>query len=230
MWEKKVYCAKGETAKYNYMRRYKLTLYFILIAFASCINNRQTEEQIPPPRVIDFGVVVEDSIHAIQTKLVVKDNDVYQLLNDAILPHGLLKDPEKLKLLNLTTSDIRYSIKFPLTDYCSKQDSIAFFLNIDTLTYSFDCSQLTNTICISVPNFLEIFCLDIQKGWTDFRNKYGNYGLHYFSVPLFNHHRTKAIIISGGNGSDKIGSKKLLFLKKTGNKWTVHKEVVLEII
>jgi hypothetical protein len=194
------------------------------------MNEPTQKQNFGPTRLIYLGVVITDSLSAIQTKPLVKDKDVYQLLSDAIIPQGQLSDIEKLKLINLTTADIRSNIKFPLTLYCDAHDSIDFFTNLDKRTYMFDCSLLTNTACISGADIAQIFGLDKEKGWTDFRNRYGKYGLHYFSIPLFNSNRTKAILITGGAGSTKTESKELLFLEKVRNKWTIYREVTLEII
>ena len=158
---------RPQNVRHNYMKGYKQTILLIVLGLTACINNPQTEGNILPPRLIDFGVVTVDSLKAIQTKSILHDKEVYQLLSDAILPHGHLKDSEKLKLVNLTTSDIQRNIEFPLTDYCSRQDSVEFFESIDTMTYSFDCALLPNTICISAAEVVEIFAPPYRDWETD---------------------------------------------------------------
>lgn len=200
------------------------------MTFTSCMDMPILKQNNDPLRFIDFGVVTTDSLGAIQIKPLYKDKDVYQLLSDAILPQGKLSNLEKLKLINLTTADIRSKIEFQLTLYCDVQDSIDFFANLDTKTYCFDCSLLPNTVCFSSADIAQLFALYDEKGWANFRNKYGNYGLHYFSIPLFNSDRTKAIIIYGGMGSTKTGSTELLLLEKARSKWTIYRTVTLGII
>ena len=211
------------------MRHFKKIITIIVVTLISCAEKPKQKENIGPPKLIDLGVVIIDSLSAIQIKPLIKDKDVYQLLSDAILPQGRLSETEKLKLINLTTADITNNIKFPLTNYCDIRDSINFFANLDKVTYSFDCSLLQNTVCISGNDIALLLTLDKENGWKDFRNEYGKYGVHYFSIPLFNLDKTKAIIIVGGAGSTKTGSKELLFLKKVKGKWTINQEVTLGI-
>ena len=211
------------------MRHFKKIITLIVVTITSCAEKQTQKENIGPPKLLNLGVVITDSLSAIQNKPLIQDRDIYQLLSDAILPQGQLSEKEKLKIINLTTADIINYIKFPLTKYCDIQDSIIFFTNLDKETYSFDCTLLQNTVCISGTDIGLIFNLDNEITWKDFRNKYGKYGIHYFSIPLFNIDKTKAIIVTGGAGSTKTGSKELLFLKKVKGKWTINQKVTLGI-
>ena len=192
----------------------------------------EEKEQAPPPPPINFGVVTAFRDQAAGVKAVYVSDNVYQLLHDAITPGGQINDSEKLKLLNITTSDIRQYTKsvHSLSKYCSKQDSTDFFTNIDTARYVFDNTRLINIICIPVPEYLQIFnkgnCAD---NWGAFRNKYGKYGLHYWSIPLFNQSHTKALMITGGAGDCRIGSNELILLLKEKGKWRIKDEVTLEM-
>ena len=69
-----------------------------------------------------------------------------------------------------------------------------------------------------------------DSAWNDFIDKYGLYGIHYFSIPIFNKEKTKAIIISGGEGSSRIGDKSLLIFYFKDGKWEIIKDISLEII
>lgn len=192
----------------------------------------EEKEKAPPPPPTDFGVVTAFRGQAAKVKAVYTNDNVYQLLRDAFTPSRHLSDPEKLKLLNITTPDIQQYAQFvnSLSKYCSNQDSIDFFSNADTARYIFDSARLSNVICIPVTEYLYIFnkgnCAD---NWDAFRKKYGMYGLHYLSIPLFNSSHTKALMVSGGNGSCRTGSKKLVLLVKVKGKWRIKDEVTLDI-
>lgn len=64
----------------------------------------------------------------------------------------------------------------------------------------------------------------IDSGWIRFRAIYGNYGLHYFSIPLLNRDKTKALMTAGGWGGSRLGSGDLLLLVKKGDRWRIVKE------
>ena len=217
----------------------RLVFALVMLTLQHCINEPikvtvtpEEKEQKPPPPQTDFGVVIAFREQAAKVKAVYASDNVYQLLHDAIAPRGQKSDSEKLKLLNITTADIRHYTQsvHSLSKYCSKQDSTDFFANIDTATYSFDSARLINIICISVPEYLQIFnkgnCAD---NWDAFRNKYGHYGLHYLSIPLFNRSHTKALMITGGVGNCRLGSKELILLVKGKDKWRIKDEVTLEV-
>ncbi|MFZ1799039.1 MAG: hypothetical protein WAU24_04180 [Chitinophagaceae bacterium] len=143
-----------------------------------------------------------------------------------------LPNAENIKLLNLTSQDIRtYFENIKLTEYVTIQDSIDFMNQMDTGLYIFDCNKFKNTICVSVSEYLEIFGLHKSKdNWISFNKLYGKYGLHYFSIPLVNSTENKAIMISGGVAY-RQGSRELLFLEKNQKaQWVVYKSVLLEII
>ena len=215
------------------MTRFLFLIFILSFAISSCHSEPDsvTESSLPPPPPIDFGVVRAFPKNVLEIRDTLKSEEIYKLLNDVLLPPSVDKRQDKLKLLNLTTSDIINEIQFvQMSEYCSIEDSIDFISNMNSSISVFDCSKLRNVVCISASEFLDRFAgKDKIQAWQEFREKYGLFGLHYFSVPVFNKSKTKAMMITGGDGSATIGSKELRFFIKKEGKWFTQTELTLQI-
>jgi len=198
----------------------------------SITSNKETNEKYTfyPPTQFGFLILPEKKAESVNKTWIQPLQ--YKIINDLNFKIEELSNSEKIKLLNLTSQDIRtYFENIKLTEYVTIQDSIDFMNQMDTGLYIFDCNKLKNTICVSVAEYLDIFGLHKpEDNWISFNKLYGKYGLHYFSIPLVNSMGNKAIMIMGG-ANYKQGSKELLFLEKNSKeKWVVYKNVQLEII
>lgn len=197
----------------------------------SITSNKETNEKYTfhPPFLFGFLILPEKK--AVSVNKIWIQPLQYKIINDLNFKIEELPNTEKIKLLNLTSQDIRtYFENIKLTEYVTIQDSIDFMNQMDTGLYIFDCNKLKNTICVSVAEYMEIFGLHKpEDNWTSFNKLYSKYGLHYFSIPLVNSTENKAIMISGGVAYSQ-GSRELLFLEKNQKaQWAVYKSVLLEI-
>ena len=198
----------------------------------SITSNKETNEKYTFHPPTQFGFLILPEKKAVSVNKPWIQQLQYKIINDLNFKIEELSNSEKIKLLNLTSQDIRtYFENIKLTEYVSVQDSIDFMNQMDTCLYIFDCNKLKNIICVSVPEYMEIFGLHKPKdNWISFNNLYGKDGLHFFSIPVVNSTENKAIMISGGVAY-RQGSKELLFLEKNQKaQWVVYKSVLLEII
>lgn len=218
------------------MTKIILILEFILFFLLGCDNNKipknKENSQLYTEKPINLGFIKLFNANALSDKTIWKNSLQYKIINDIFLNQKEIVDSEKTKLLNLTSMDIReYIQNIRLTQYVTIQDSLDYMNQIDTTLLIFDCVKLKNTICVSVKKYLQLFDSNtIDKGWILFNKEYGKYGIHYYSIPLVNTAKDKAIMIMGGFAY-KQGSKELLFLKKNNiGKWAIYNKILIEII
>ncbi len=198
-------------------------------------SHQYIEKKPPkPPVAYGFAHVSNDSV-ALEAKDTLKEDVYYKILNDAILPAGKLNLKKKIKFTNLTskwvieylkdTSLLRYFTKDELTILDSEATQRAIYI--------FDPKRMNNAVSISVSDEIKIFKnKPKEKAWKYFNETYGLYGLHYFSVPLLNKEKNKAIVISGGVGYflGMTGSEEILILNLVGGKWQIIKKIEWSII
>ena len=198
----------------------------------SITSNKETNEKYTfhPPFLFGFLILPEKK--AVSVNKIWIQPLQYKIINDLNFKIEELPNTEKIKLLNLTSQDIRtYFENIKLTEYITIQDSIDYISKMDTGLYIFDCNKIKNVICVSVSECVKIFgSKNSDDNWLSFIKSNGNYGLHYFSIPIVNSTENKAIMISGGVAY-RQGSRELLFLEKNQKaQWVVYKSVLLEII
>ena len=201
-----------------------------LISLLSCseVSDKKFDKVIIPSPPTDFGLVIAYDSTVLKIGDTVKDKICYQIFKDAILPVGKFNSQDKIKILNITTANIiAYLNNKELSSYFTKDEIESFKLKSNNKSlFVFAPSQLNNSICISAADCIKIFKgKSSDSGWRDFVNKYGRYGLHYFSIPIINDENTKAIIITGGDGSGHAGSKEIQVLNNIKGKWKIVGEI-----
>ena len=200
--------------------------------FPSATSKTSSPEILkPPPPPTDFGVVVAYDSIALNATDTIRDENCYTIMNDAILSKGKFGDSVKMKVLNITSANIKEDIKsVSLTEWFTKDEMEELQQRMSEKIYVLDPLLLHNCMAISLKEFLSTFkSKHLDEGWASFRNKFGKYGLHYFSLPLITNGGTKALLVKGGNGESHIGSRELIILTKVKDHWKIVKEITLGI-
>ena len=229
------------------------TFFFLFMAFfiSSCENSDQKiiAETIPPPpkidQCIDFDLKSRyfsaDTVSLLQgfaneSKTNILDNDIYTLMTQAFFRRDGKNMPDSLcTKIVLKTQTYKGEITLETIsklypDFILQDDILYMYSQLSCEDYFWDTHQLPNTIGLTSEELERIFDdEDAIKNWEEFIGKYGLYGLHNFSKPIFNKAENIALVIHEGNGGCTLGSGTMYIVKKGKYRWRIVKEIELWI-
>jgi len=217
-------------------------------------NNQVNDSEPPPPKpgeCYDYDLkntkFSQDTIKQIEilaenAKSIITENDIYELVNQTIFPTNEKKIADSLcqKIVQKTRTYYGHIDLKRLTQFYPKyikQDDILFmYSQLSCNEFYWKSDNLKNAICLTDDELHKIFAR--QKGdttnnssdkWKTFRQKYGLYGLHSYSKPIFNKQKDFALIETSGSGGEGLGSGNLLIFQKINSKWKLIESIELWI-
>lgn len=160
----------------------------------------------------------------IETNQVITDNEVYDLMNELLSSKDSVKKDSmkymKISVFPLKHSKALRSFIIDLEDTIVTQKDKEYMLQyFSTKTKLWDEKQLRNIWCIKPSELAELggnYTLDY---WQAYRKKFGDYGKHSYSKPIFNKDRTVAVIEHSGGGGWLLGSGAIWCFTKVDRSW-----------
>jgi len=196
-----------------------------------CYDNNLKENSFSLDTIIKIKVLSKIA------KRQITENDIYELITQTVFlsDEDALPDSLCLKIVKKVSTN-SYDITFKDIEnlypkYISKNDIIYLYSQLTCDEFLWDCSKLKNTVCLSVADLVDLqksyqdSCSYEDVYWDTFIRKYGYYGLHVFSKPIFNLKKDFALVIYNGSGGRGLGSGQYLIFKKESNKWILVEEI-----
>ena len=168
-----------------------------------------------------------------QTDKLIIDDEIYDFMNGVLMRNLSENDSSNfLKIICFSIGnieDIRNVINELPDSLIDEKQKIYLQGQLSNDKCIWDDSKLKGAWLLTPSELENINQNDSTDFWKEFRAKYGNYGKHKFSKPIFNKELTLAIILHSGQGGWLHGSEEVKVYIKIDNKWTLYKKIILWI-
>lgn len=165
---------------------------------------------------------------------VISGNEIYEFMNFALFDAENIENDSmefmKINCFSLKhSSDLESFIKSINDSILSSSDRLFMANQLNSETYLWDKNKLINVWCLIPSDFAKIHRSDTTDYWEEFRAKFGMYGHHHYSKPIFNIAKNICVIEHSGQGDWLVGSGDIFLFIKENGKWKLLKNEMLWI-
>jgi hypothetical protein len=101
----------------------------------------------------------------------------------------------------------------------SKQDKNYMKSHIQNRPFLWDENKLINVWCLTPKELNELSKHSTDNYWENYIKKYGKFGFHSFTKPIFNQDQNIVIIEHSGIGNGELASRDIYIFRKVKSKW-----------
>jgi hypothetical protein len=136
----------------------------------------------------------------------------------------------KLVCFSLKHSEELYSFIKSIEDsLVPKLDKRYMLKQHSDKTYLWNNEKLKMAWCLTPRDLVNVSYSDTTDYWEEFRKKFGKYGRHRYSKPIFNEDGSLCVIEHSGQGNWLTGSGTILLFKRENENWTLVRREYLWI-
>ena len=204
------------------------SLFLILCVFA-CNNENGDSNKL---KELYSGNSKSEVIESKSQRLV--NNDfIYDFFNENILKGDSLNEEKwtKLSIASLGHNGMCDYLIRSMDSLLAPKDIEFMISKIDNTSWTWDCSKLKTTNCLDPEVVDSIFSikrevLETENGnqvidaWEIFKDKFGNGGIHRYSIPIYNLDKTVILIGHSWQGHWTLGFGEICVFRKINRKWT----------
>lgn len=160
---------------------------------------------------------------------VISEHEVYDFMNYAIfgVDNSISERREFFKLNCFAlkhSSDLRKFISSQSDTILTRQDKKYMRSQFDNQTLLWDQDKLINVWCLTPKDLYKVKENDSLDYWDNFRERFGDYGYHHYSRPIFNKDKTVVVVEHSGQADGLLGSGNILLFRKENHKWKLIKK------
>jgi hypothetical protein len=155
---------------------------------------------------------------------VINDKEAYEFMNYALFgASNIVADSLEFIKLNcfslMHTSQLKSFINSSSDTLLNSSDKKFMRQQLNNKLFLWNNEALINVWCLTPEDFAKINYSDTTDYWEQFRANFGEYGLHYYSKPIFNEVKNICIIEHSGQRDWLFGSGDILLFKKINGNW-----------